>query len=234
MKVSIQQPEFFPWTGFFNKIHQADLTVVLDSVQFKKRYFENRCRIVVDDQFQWLTVPVITKGRYHQTIFEVNINNDEDWGAKTYKKLIHTYGNAPYWDDHEPFLETVFKTRTWDRLVALNMEIIQYLCTCLNLSFNHVYASQIGSVETGSELILDLCQKVGATTYLSGAAGKDYLDEQAFKNAGINLVYQDFEQQAYTPFKGSYIGAASVFDALMSLGPDAAQLVFADAAPAVA
>ena len=109
MKVSIQQPEFFPWAGFFNKIYQTDLTVILDSVQFKKRYFENRCRIVNENEFEWLTVPVFTKGKYHQAIHEVEIMNGDNWAINLFNKLINVYGKAPYWSEHEPFLENIFK-----------------------------------------------------------------------------------------------------------------------------
>ena len=87
MMISIQQPEFFPWAGFFNKVLRVDQTVILDTVQFKKRYFENRCRFQNFDQMSWLTVPVLSKGRYHQKLLEVEINNDSDWGTKAYAKL---------------------------------------------------------------------------------------------------------------------------------------------------
>ena len=221
MKISIQQPEFVPWAGFFNKILGVDKTVILDSVQFKKRYFENRCRIQINDQVRWLTVPVVTKGRYNQTIAEVEVDNTRPWGPKAYNTLVQAYKHSPYWADHGPFLEKTFLSGKWERLIDLNMEIIQYVCNYLSISFDHCLASDFGLSSKGSDLILDLCKKSGASAYLSGEAGHRYLDSDIFNAEKILVSYQEFTPQPYLRFSGAYQGPLGMIDVLCSLGKSA-------------
>ena len=63
MVVAIHQPEHLPWLGFFDKARQADLLILLDCVQFRKNYFQNRNRIRTEDGWCWITLPVRQTGR---------------------------------------------------------------------------------------------------------------------------------------------------------------------------
>ena len=74
MIVSVHQPQYIPWLGYFDKIDRSDLFVFLDTVQYKKNEFQNRNRIKNNQGWQWLTVPV--GYRFPQKIDEVLINND--------------------------------------------------------------------------------------------------------------------------------------------------------------
>ena len=218
MKLSIQQPEFFPWAGFFDKIIWADKTVILDNTQFKKRYFENRSQIKLNGQATWITVPVFTKGRFNQTIAEVTINNERDWGTKIWNSLVHAYRKAPFWKEQSEFLEDTFVTQKWDRLLDLNLHVITHICEQLCIPFEHCLSSEMGTSRSGSDLILEICIKAGATEYLSGQFGKTYLDEAAFDACGITLSYQKFTPNEYSPFDGDYIGPLGLIDSLVNLG----------------
>ena len=72
MIVSIHQPQYLPWLGYFDKIDRADVFVLLDTVQYKKNEWQNRNRIKTARGAQWLTVPVTY--RYPQLICEVGVN----------------------------------------------------------------------------------------------------------------------------------------------------------------
>ena len=58
MRLTIHQPEFAPWLGFFHKVSLADALVILDDVQFRKNYFHNRNRVRTPEGWNWVTVPV--------------------------------------------------------------------------------------------------------------------------------------------------------------------------------
>ena len=42
-----------------------------------------------------------------------------------------------------------------------------------------------------SERLLILCKEAGATTYLAGQGGRDYLDVSLFEKEGIQVIFQD-------------------------------------------
>ena len=71
MIISVHQPQYIPWLGYFDKIEKSDLFVFLDEVQYKTREFQNRNKICTKDGWMWLTVPVVVKGRREQKICDV-------------------------------------------------------------------------------------------------------------------------------------------------------------------
>ena len=75
MIVAAHQPNFAPWLGFFDKAVAADVLVLLDTVQFIKRGYQNRTRIKSSTGPQWLTVPVISKAWAMNRTWE----QIEDW-----------------------------------------------------------------------------------------------------------------------------------------------------------
>ena len=59
MKVTIHQPEHFPYMGFFQKMEQSDLFVILDDVQFTKGNFQNRNKFVNKNNIEeWFGVQI--------------------------------------------------------------------------------------------------------------------------------------------------------------------------------
>ena len=127
------QPNYLPYLGFFHKVARADVYAIVDTVQFVKRGpfgFQNRAKIRTGQGWMWLTVPVLTKGRYHQTIEETRINNQADWRHKHWRSLVMNYERAPCFAEHRSFFEAVYG-REWECLVALNETLIRYLIDAL-------------------------------------------------------------------------------------------------------
>ena len=75
MVLSILQPSFIPWIGYFDIIKKSDFVIFLDHVQFNKRSWQQRNSIKTPNGNIFLTVPVHTKGKFHQKINEVKIFN---------------------------------------------------------------------------------------------------------------------------------------------------------------
>ena len=225
MQITIHQPEFMPWAGYFNKIARAEGRIIhLDSVKFQKNYFDNRCRLKQNGAAKWVTVPV--KGRDAGTLIkDILIFEPGSWEKSAFSAFFASCGKAPFWKEHAPFLEATFTPGRWAKLVDLNLAVIEYVCRYLELPLNATRSSEMGVESKGSQLVLDLCLKAGADSYLSGAHGRDYLDEAAFAAAGVKLVYQDYAPPVYDQHDGPYIGPLTVFDLLLNRGRDARALI---------
>ncbi len=177
MIVSINQPAYLPWLGYFDRIRRSDLHIVLDHVQFEKGSYTNRCRIKQPDgREMWLTIPV---GK-HRTIYTTGIAGDK-WRDKHKKALEQAYG-----------LWVVLPDSHWLDIVLA--ETTHQLCKGLHIDTPRVTSTGLGGEEMGhkSELVLELCRNVGADQYLSGPHGRDYLDIPAFTRAGIEVLYHDY------------------------------------------
>jgi hypothetical protein len=217
MRVAIHQPEHLPWLGFLDKARQADCLVLLDHVQFRKNYFQNRNKIRSSQGALWLTVPVLSKGKSDQAINQVAINNTGEgrWRKKHWDSLRQCYGGAPGWEAHESFFRDLYG-RPWERLAELNETIIRYFFGAFNIGARLVRSSEMAATGAKSEMVLSICRKLGATSYLSGVSGRDYLEAKAFERAGIQLLFQEFHHPVYRQRYEPFMPCLSAVDLLMT------------------
>lgn len=216
--ISVHQPHYLPWIGYFDKIKRSDCFVFLDTVQYKKREFQNRNKIRTPDGSQWLTVPVLTKDHYHQSIADVRINNDTDWARAHWKSIEHNYARAPFFATWRAAFAPVYET-TWQSLIDLNISLITALLSTFRITVPVVMESSLGITTTSTRRIIDICKKTGADAYLSGAGGKEYMDEPLFADEGIRLEYQHFEHPVYPQAYSGFVPNMCMLDYLFNCGP---------------
>jgi hypothetical protein len=222
MRIAIHQPEHLPWLGYLDKARRADRFVFLDTVAFKKNYFENRNRIRTAQGWAWLTVPVLIKGRFGQAFDAVEINNQARWAEVYFRTVQQNYAKAPFWKEYAPALEEII-LQPRERLVDLNLALIRFLFSAFGISTPTLRASELDPRGRKGELLLDICRKTGATVYLSGPSGRDYLDESLFFAAGIGVEYHSFTHPEYRQMHTPFIPGMSSLDLLLNEGPDAVQ-----------
>ena len=221
MKVAIHQPEHLPWLGFFHKMILADKYIVLDNVQYKKNYFENRNRINLSNATQWITVDVLTKGYSFQKISKVIINQKSNWTRKYMARIENAYKKTKYFDDLYPSIATIIK-KNHLKLIDLNIELLDFVRNYFGLQNELLFSSSILSNKDvkGSELVLQLCRDVNADTYISGVSGVDYLNINSFEKFGINIVFQEFIHPTYNQLNTSaFLPFLSIIDLMFNYGP---------------
>ncbi|MBU1125928.1 MAG: WbqC family protein [Candidatus Omnitrophica bacterium] len=196
MIVSVHQPQYLPWLGYFDKIAQSDCFVFLDQVQYKHREFQNRNKIRSQDGWMWLTLPIIVKEKRQQRICDCRIDSTRAWQRRHLNSIRSCYGKAPFFKEFEDFFEGTY-CRSWERFVDLTVHGITFFLKSLSISTPIYFESELGITTSSTARIIDICKKVGATAYLSGAGGREYLQEELFAQAGIQLRYQQFSHPCY-------------------------------------
>lgn len=227
MRVTIHQPEHLPWLGFLDKARQCDVFVLLDNVQFRRHYFQNRNRVRgAAAGSVWLTVPPLSRGVLDQRIDAVEIDNlgKPGWREKWIATLRSCYGGAPFWNTYAKTLED-FSARAWTRLADFNEALIVFLFEAFGFSPRVVRASALGSVGRKGDLLLDICRRLSADEYLSGVSGRDYLAPETFKAEGIGLLFQDFKHPIYSQGGLPFMPALSSIDLLAHHGENAAAIL---------
>lgn len=232
MLVTIHQPEFLPWLGFFDKVRRANTCVLLDHVQFRKNYFQNRNRIrtPVAQGWSYLTVPVLTTGRFGQAICDVPINNAVNWRRQHLTSLQQHYHSSPEFQAHFQRLQDIYQ-RDWELLADLNVELIIWLAAMLGLGTSFVRSSQIGVEGSRSSMLLDICQKLGATEYLSGISGGEYLEQDLFDGAGIVVHFQEFYHPIYRQTYEPFVPGLSATDLLFNHGEHSLEILAGEDTP---
>jgi hypothetical protein len=226
--VSIMQPAYLPWLGYFHRIGVSDLQIVLDHVEIdrnSKTKFANRNKVRTKDGWVWLTVPLKTKGEFgNLQINRLGISDDERWAQKHWQTIRHNYAKAPYFAQHAAFFEGIYNRR-WDRLVDITREITAYLLAVFGISTPVRWSSTMDVAGTKDELILNLCRAVGATVYMSGPFGRDYLHEERFQAAGIKVVYHDYVHPTYPQVFPGFEPAMAAIDLLFNCGPKSREIL---------
>ena len=213
MIVSIHQPAYLPWLGYFDKIARSDIHVFLDNVQLEKRGFTHRNRIKTPQGPQWLTIPLHTHGHRESDISVTLIADDSRWWEKHLKSISQNYCRAPYFSTRFPRLEQLFvESCEDDRLSGLCFRQLRFWLDEFQIPTRIVKASQLSVKGRKSGLMLAYCQELGADTYLSGTLGRNYLQENDFSTGGISVRYQDYVHPVYPQLHGDFVPAMSILD----------------------
>jgi hypothetical protein len=223
MRAAIHQPMYLPYPGFFHKLSLADVLVIMDDVQYDKR-FTNRNRILVPQGPMWLTVPIVKEDKFLPN-GSVRINKSVNWRDDHWRKISLSYRNAAFYDLYAGRLEETFQ-REWDLLLDLDLDLLKKAMEWLGLNLPIVRESELKVGGKATERLINTCKAVGADTYVSGSGGKNYIDLRLFENEGIRLVYQEYAPTPYRQrFGRTFVPDLSIVDALFNLGPNASRLI---------
>lgn len=228
MIVSIAQPAYIPWLGYFDRILKSDIHVVLDDVEMDKNSktkFINRNKIRTPDSWAWLTIPLehVARDR-HVAIKDIRIKQGLSWGEKHWKTILLNYSRSPFFSTYSIFFEEFYKNDS-ELLAPLLNSSTAFILDELGIDTPRRFSSEIGLSSTKSQLILDLCIEIGASTYLSGPFGRNYLDAEKFEMCGIEILYHDYGHPIYSQrFKG-FEKNMSILDLLFNYGKDSLEVL---------
>jgi WbqC-like protein family len=224
MKVAaIHQPNYLPWLGYFYKIQQADVFILLDDVDFQTgnaSSITNRTKLKGANGEFLLTVPVLTPSESRQ-ILHLKIDNRQNWRKKHLHSLRSAYGRSHHFLEVFPLIEEAF-SQNFDCLADLNITLIEAITVYLGINTPLVRSSQIEGISSRkNQRLIDLCQRVGANVYLSGNGARNYIEEDLFEVSKIQLIYTDFVAPVYDQLHGEFVTNLSVVDCLFNCGRDA-------------
>jgi len=217
--LSVLQPGYLPWLGFFDQLRRCDVFVLYDDVQFDKHGWRNRNRVKSPQGFHWLTVPVRHKGLGKQKILDVEIDNTTAWGRKQIATIQQCYAKAPFLRTYLPKLTEVLQER-WTRLVDLDLALIEIMCGWLGMQRQIIRSSTLGIEGEQSDRLLKFCVHFGARCYFSGLKAQDYLDVNLFADQGVAVQWQTFEHPVYPQQHGEFLSHLSALDLLLNCGEE--------------
>ena len=220
MIVAIHQPNYLPYLGFFDKMARSDIFVIYDDAQFEKGEFQHRNRIRIYHGWKWLTVPVEKK---HVPINEIRIKNEVatwkgvKWADAHFKDIRDNYKDTTYYSVYEKEIKRIYEKR-YDKLVDLNMELINFLKKAFNIDVKIAYSSDLGFTSKSTERLVEIVEALGGDVHLSGSKGRDYLDVSLFKTKGIKVEFQDFKHPIYKQRYDGFLPNMAAIDALFNTG----------------
>lgn len=225
MILTAHQPSYLPWLGLFHKIALADLFIWSNHVQLGGYDYSARNQILTSSGPAWLSVPCKKKGRSGQMMFEVEIDNAFPWRRKHWNALRISYATAPYFKRYADFFEQTY-AREWDYLGDLNTHMLRWFLPELGIRVPFGAGQDFDFKGRKSDLVLDMCRELGASTFIFGALGRDYADIAAFAAANIKVVFQDYAHPVYRQQQQpGFISHLSIVDLMFNCGPDSLEIL---------
>jgi hypothetical protein len=227
MIVSIHQPNYLPWLGFFDKIAKSDLFVVFDDVQFPrgKNHFGHRNLIKTNADSKWLTVPLINKNEFKNfNQLEINYNG---WNHEHLRLMEVFYKNTPFFNVYYEDIRSIL-SESYNSLSDMNIVLIKYFMKCLDIDTTIVLSSEICPTNIfGSNKIFHILNEVTATKYItgSGLGSLRYINEDEFKNRNIELIWQHYNHPVYTQQFGEFKPYMSIIDLLFNEGVNSKNII---------
>jgi WbqC-like protein family len=221
MRIAIIQSCYVPWKGFFDLIGRCDEYVIFDRTQFVKRHWHNRNRIKTASGVQWLSIPVISKGRYQQPIDEVEV--EKPWAEKHWRAIELAYRRAPFFPALEASVHSWYEQAEREpRLSGVNRIFIREIANLLGLRTRIVPDTSYPTEGAKSERLVAMVRAAGGNRYLSGPSARAYLDERLFSSAGIAVEWMSYDgYPEYPQLHGTFEHTVSILDLLFHTGPDA-------------
>jgi hypothetical protein len=222
--VSVLQPSYLPWLGFFEQMRVADVFVLYDDVQFDKHGWRNRNRIKCTHGLQWLTVPVQQHGK--PRIADVEIDPTKHWVRKHVATIRQCYAVATHLEPYLAELESVL-SRPWRFLVDLDEAVIDLFAGWLNVHTTMVRSSALPVSGDRNERLVALCRHFGADRYRSGEAARAYLDVELFEREGIEVEWQNLDHPIYPQLHGGFVSHLSALDLILNCGQESSAVLAA-------
>ena len=220
MKLAIMQPYFFPYIGYYQLVNVVDKFVFLDDVNYIRRGWVNRNRVLIFGEEKYITVPVLY-AEVNAKIHDIKISNDLDWRRKILQQLAHSYKKAPYYKQSLNLIERVIYSSD-ESLSDVAKSSIESVFNYLGLHQDFQSSSAVGvTANKGQARIIDICKKERAEVYINAPGGRGLYHPLAFSENAIELRFLNVDVSDYPQFSDNFYPGLSMMDVMMFNSPNA-------------
>ena len=216
MKLAIMQPYFFPYIGYFQLINAVDEFVIYDNIEFTKKGWINRNRILVNGKDSIISLP-LKKDSDFLNVNERFIANTWDLDRKKMiNKISESYRKAPHYKDVIILIEKCLLYNDTN-LYNFILNSIKIINDFLLISTKIIISSSIDIDHKlkSEEKVIAICKKLNASTYINPPGGINLYNYEQFNLNKINLIFQKNNIFTYNQFNHNFIPSLSIIDVLM-------------------
>ena len=217
MKVAVMQPYLFPYLGYFQLVNAVDTFVFADDVNYIKRGYINRNRILFQDEKQYITVPCI-KVSQNKLINEIQVAIEtKGYPENILLTINHVYKKAPFFTDVFPIIESIFHSDNYNisTLAAASVEAVsKYLEINVDFKFSSLSFGHTKGQDKSIRLI-NITKELGSDSYINPKGGDVLYDKEFFDGHGVNLDFLIAQVSPYTQFKNDFVPDLSIIDVIM-------------------
>jgi len=218
-RVAIMQPYFFPSIRYFQLIHASDIFIIYDDVNFIKRGWINRNRILINGEANYITVP-LKKASQNKYINQIHISHHEIWQKKMLKSIEFAYKKSPFFFSIYPVVEDVIQNKC-ETILDLSTNSIQAVLESMGLTLTMKYSSDSNVDAEGlnkSDRLIAITKENEGLEYLNPIGGKSLYQKDYFNERGVSLLFLKSKWLSYEQFENDFVSDLSIIDVLMFNG----------------
>lgn len=217
--ISIHQPDFLSYYGFFDKVFKCDELIFLDNVQISKNGWTHRDKIKTkNNKTTWITVNLKKKTSITK-INQVEISYDKNWQLQMKNLIYENYRDSAYFDKIFDKFSFIFEEK-FAKLIDLNLKVIYLIFEILEIKKKIYFSSDLNVEGDKNFFLINLIKKINGKIYLSGQGARNFIDFSKFKNSNLNIIWNTFEHPVYDQKYNGFVEGLSILDLLFNYGPD--------------
>ena len=215
-KVAIMQPYLFPYIGYFQLVHSADEFIIYDNIEYTKKGWINRNRILFNGSPQIFTIPL----KKDSDFLKVDQRKISDSWDKERSKILNSirtsYKKSPYFESIFPLVEECLNFRE-DNLFKFILNSVEKICNFLDIKTPIVNSSSLDIDHSlkSQDKVLSICINRGSTMYINAIGGMNLYSKKSFKDNGIDLKFIKSSPIQYDQFKNEFVPWLSIIDVMM-------------------
>jgi len=217
MRVAIMQPYFLPYIGYFQLISAVDVFVIYDEVEFTKKGWINRNRILMNGAPEMVSLPLRKDSDYLDIVQRKLSDDFNEQSAKLLRKIEGCYKKAPFFDETYKLLEEILNYKSYNLFDFLHHSIA-IVSREIGLNTRLVVSSEIEGTKpdlTGQDRVINLCRLIGAIEYINPIGGISLYSKAEFAANGINLMFHKIQAFKYQQFNNEFVPHLSILDNMM-------------------
>jgi len=216
MKVGIMQPYFLPYIGYFQLINAVDKFVIYDNIEYTKKGWINRNRILINGKSEYITLPLKKDSDFlyvNQRFLSDTFDNEKN---KILRKIKENYRNSPNFDIGYCLCEKIFNYKS-NNLFEYIFNSLQIICNYLNIKTELILSSTINIDHNlkSEEKVLSICAFLKADIYINSIGGMSIYNLKNFEDSNLKLEFINSQFISYQQRQNLFIPWLSILDVIM-------------------
>lgn len=216
LKIAIMQPYFFPYIGYFQLMQAVDQFILHDNLQYTKKGWINRNRVLVDGRAVGITLPI--RAAPHTALISEIVLADS-WPverSKLLNRLGEYYRKAPFFEQVYPLIRRCLEC-THSSLFEFIRNSLVLVRDFLAIATPLINSStlEIEPELKGEQRVLAICKACQATAYVNPIGGRALYSKDVFSSHGIQLSFLQTAAFEYRQLGASFVPFLSIIDVAM-------------------
>ncbi len=216
MKVAIMQPYFLPYIGYFQLINAVDKFIIYDNIEFTKKGWINRNRILVNGKDEFMSLPITKASDFLHVNQRYLASNFVKEKIKILRKIKECYRKAPNFQMIFTLTEEIFNYEN-NNLFEFIFNSIKKICGYLGISTELITSSSLDINHNlkSEDKVISICNYLNATKYINSIGGQNLYVKENFFDAEIELIFIKSQPITYQQFDFEFLPWLSILDVLM-------------------